>query len=128
MSLEFHHLALRTSDVPGLAAWYRDMFDLIEARDLMPKSIWLGLAHDSMLMIEAREPGEPAPTTSSLEMFAMRVTPVFRQEVKRRAVERGCLDGETEHTVYVRDPEGRRVGVSTFDLTGLQLVVGLKQG
>jgi hypothetical protein len=128
MSLEFHHLALRTSDVPGLAAWYRDMFDLIEARDLMPKSIWLGLAHDSMLMIEAREPGEPAPTASSLEMFAMRVTPVFRQEVKRRAVERGCFDGETEHTVYVRDPEGRRVGVSTYDLTGLQLVVGLKQG
>lgn len=128
MSLQFHHLALRTSDVPALAAWYCAMFDLIEARDLMPKSIWLGLAQDAMLMIEAREADEPAPTPGSMEMFAMRVTPVFKQEVKRRAVDRGCFDGETEHTVYVRDPEGRRVGVSTFDLTGLQLVVGLKPG
>ena len=128
MSLEFHHLALRTSDVPGLAAFYRDMFDLIEARDLLPKAIWLGLAHDSMLMIEAREPGEPAPSEGSLDMFAMRVTPTFREVVKQRAIDRGCFDGETEHTVYVRDPEGRRVGVSTFDLTGLQLVVGLTPG
>jgi catechol 2,3-dioxygenase-like lactoylglutathione lyase family enzyme len=128
MSLEFHHLALRTSDVPGLAAFYRDMFDLIDARDLLPKAIWLGLAHDSMLMIEAREAGEPAPTPGSMEMFAMRVTPVLRQVIRQRAVDRGCLDGETEHTVYVRDPEGRRVGVSTFDLTGLQLVVGLTPG
>jgi hypothetical protein len=128
MSLEFHHLALRSTDVPALARWYREMFDLIEARDLMPRSIWLGLAHDSMLMIEAREPGEPAPSASSMEMFAMRVTPSLRDVIKQRAMVRGCYDGETEHTVYVRDPEGRRVGVSTFDLTGLQLVVGLKSG
>jgi catechol 2,3-dioxygenase-like lactoylglutathione lyase family enzyme len=128
MSLEFHHLALRTSDVPGLAAFYRDMFDLIEARDLLPKAIWLGLAHDSMLMIEAREAGEPEPVPGSMEMFALRVTPSVREMMKQRAVARGCFDGETEHTVYVRDPEGRRVGVSTFDLTGLQLVVGLIPG
>ena len=128
MSLEFHHLAIRSNDVVGVAAFYCEVFDLIVARDLLPKSIWLGLAHDSMLMIEAREPGEPAPSEGSLDMFAMRVTPTFREVVKQRAVDRGCFDGETEHTVYVRDPEGRRVGVSTFDLTGLQLVVGLKPG
>src|SRR5690242_19748213 len=109
MSLEFHHLALRTSDVVGLAAWYREMFDIVEARDLLPRSIWLGLAHDSMLMIEARGDDEPAPSPGSMEMFAMRVTPSFRELIKQRAVDRGCYDGETEHTVYVRDPEGRRV-------------------
>jgi hypothetical protein len=128
MSLQFHHLALRTNDVIGLAAFYREMFDLIEARDLLPRAIWLGLAHDSMLMIEAREEGEPGPLPGSMEMFALRVTPSVREMIKHRAIDRGCYDGETEHTVYVRDPEGRRTGVSTFDLTGLQLVVGLTPG
>jgi catechol-2,3-dioxygenase len=128
MSLQFHHLVLRTSDVTGLAAFYCEMFDLIVARDLLPRALWLGLAQDSMLMIEAREAGEPEPAPGSMEMFALRVTPSVREVMKQRALARGCFDGETAETVYVRDPEGRRVGVSSFDLTGLQLVVGLVPG
>jgi catechol-2,3-dioxygenase len=128
MSLAVHHIALRTDDVTGLATFYHDMFGLIVARDLLPRALWLGLTGEAMLMIEQKTEGEPPPSRASMEMFAFRVDEPGRRMVRQRAIDAGCFDDETEQTVYLRDPEGRRVAVSTFDLTGLQLVVGLTPG
>ena len=41
-----------------------------------------------------------------------------RDAIAARARERGCDDGATEHTRYLRDPDGRRVAVSTYPLPG----------
>jgi catechol 2,3-dioxygenase-like lactoylglutathione lyase family enzyme len=116
MPMHLHHLALRSTDVRALADFYREVFAMTVVRDAMPRSLWLGLGGDSVLMIEAREPGEPAPAAGSMELVAFRVDEAAKALVRRKAVERGCFDGETEFTVYLRDPEGRRVAVSTFDL------------
>lgn len=110
-----HHLALRSGDVPGLARFYGEMLGLEVVRDLLPRSLWLGLGAGAVLMIEARGAGEPSPSPSSMELVALRVVDDDKAEVRRRAVAAGCFDGETEFTVYLRDPEGRRIGVSTFD-------------
>jgi catechol-2,3-dioxygenase len=116
MPMHLHHLALRSADVAALAAFYRDMFEMAVVRDALPRSLWLGLGGDAVLMIEAREAGEPAPPAGSLELVAFRVDETTRVSVRNKALERGCFDGETQFTVYLRDPEGRRVGVSTYDL------------
>lgn len=109
-----HHLALRSAHVDALVAFYRDVLGLRVQRDQRPRSVWLGLGGDAVLMVEAREPGEPAPDPSGLEMFALRVDEPTRQAVAARARTLGCHDGETAFTTYLRDPEGRRVGVSTY--------------
>ncbi|TFH24749.1 MAG: hypothetical protein E4H03_02730 [Myxococcales bacterium] len=111
-----HHLALRACEVDVTAAFYRRMFGLKIVRDQRPRSIWLGLDDGSVVMIEAREPAEPAIPVGSLELLALRTTPDRKAELKRAALTEDCFDGETEHTVYLRDPDGRRVGASVYSL------------
>ena len=116
MPMHLHHLALRSTNVAALAEFYREMFGMGVVRDALPGSLWLGLAGDAVLMIEARETGEPAPTPGSMELVAFRVEESAKVLVRQKALERGCFDGETLFTIYLRDPEGRRLAVSTYDL------------
>lgn len=115
MPMHLHHLALRSSNVTALADFYREVFGMAVVRDALPRSLWLGLGGNAVLMIEVREPGEPAPASGSMDLVAFRVDAATRVSVRGKAVERGCFDGETGFTVYLRDPEGRRVAVSTYE-------------
>lgn len=116
MTLSLHHIALRTSDVPRLAAFYREVFELTVAREQPGYSVWLAL-DGAVLMIEARAPGEPDVPANSMELTALRVTPDGRDRVRETLRQKGVsLDGETAFTTYFRDPDGRRVAVSTYAL------------
>jgi catechol 2,3-dioxygenase-like lactoylglutathione lyase family enzyme len=114
--LRLHHLAIRTGNIDAAVGFYTTMMGLGVVRDQRPRSVWLGLSDGSVLMIEARGDGEPAVPAGSLELVAFRISPEEKLAVRERAIATGCFDGETEHTVYLRDPEGRRLGVSTFPL------------
>lgn len=111
-----HHLALRTGDVEALVRFYSEVFGLRETRSDRPRSVWLGLGGGAVLMIEARDEREPAVPAGSLELFALRVNERRKVRIRDAAEARGCFDGETAYTVYVRDLDGRRVGVSTYPL------------
>jgi catechol 2,3-dioxygenase len=113
---QLHHLALRARDVETTVAFYREVLGLAEVQSARPRSVWLGLAGGAVLMVEARNEAEPQVPDGSLELFAFRVDDARKHEIRALAVERGCFDGETGHTVYLRDPDGRRVGVSTHPL------------
>ena len=112
--MKLHHLAFRTNDVEALASFYEDVFRFEIVRREPPRSIWLGLDGGAMLMIEQRTEKEPTVAPGSMELVAFRVDEATRAEIRARAVDHRCYDGETEFTVYLRDPDGRRVGVSTF--------------
>ncbi len=115
-SMRLHHLALRTGDVDALSAFYEGVLGLPRARDARPRSVWLALDGPAVLMIEARGEGERAYPERSSELVAFAVTGAEKAAIRAKALALGCFDGETEHTVYLRDPEGRRIGVSTFPL------------
>lgn len=114
--MRVHHIALRSADVESLAAFYRELLGLAECRDARPRSVWLRLGPDAVLMIEARPDGEPAPDPASMELVALAAEPELREAIRRRAEAAECFDGATEHTLYLRDPEGRRVGISSYPL------------
>ena len=114
--MRLHHLALRTGDVERIAAFYRELLRLEIVHDARPTSVWLGLADGSVIMIEARGEREPPVPAGSLELVAFRVAAAEKDQIRDLARARGCFDGETAHTVYFRDPDGRRVGVSTHPL------------
>ncbi|MBC7174296.1 MAG: VOC family protein [Polyangiaceae bacterium] len=114
--MRLHHLAFRTADVDRLVRFYASVLGLRETRDARPRSVWLEL-EGAVLMIEARTEDEPAPSPLSRELVAFMVDEALKSEVRERAMAWGCHDGETAHTVYLRDPDGRRVGVSTYPLS-----------
>jgi glyoxylase I family protein len=117
--MHLHHLALRVRDVERLAAFYRDVIGLPErTRHLTEgetlRSIWLD-AGQVVLMIERAAPGEPLPPEGSLELVAFAMGPGEREAFRERFAAAGvAVEAETAHTLYVRDPEGRRVGVSSY--------------
>jgi catechol 2,3-dioxygenase-like lactoylglutathione lyase family enzyme len=111
-----HHLALRTRDLPGLARFYAQWFGLPVLRDLSPRALWLGLGPEAVLMLEAATPDEPQVPAGSLEFLALHATPDERVSLREKLVQQGRLEAETAHTLYFRDPDGRRVGVSSYPL------------
>lgn len=109
-----HHLALRTRDVATLARFYQEWFGLPVVRDASPRSLWLALEGDAVLMVEAADAGEPPIPEGSLELVALRVSVEQRAALRARLLAAGRLEAETAHTVYFRDPDGRRVGASSY--------------
>ncbi len=111
-----HHLALRTRDLERLVAFYREWFELDIARDHRPRAVWLALGPSAVLMIEQAAPGEPSLDPSSLELHAFAVSDAERSLLRERLLRAQLLEAETQHTLYFRDPDGRRVAASCYPL------------
>ena len=114
--MQIHHLALRTDHVAALATFYCEAFALPRIHETSQQSVWLSIETGAVMMIEKRRDGEPKPASNSLELVAFAATTEEKERVRAFAQANDCYDGETEHTVYLRDPEGRRVAVSTYPL------------
>lgn len=113
--LRLHHLALRTADLERSRRFYGELIGLPEVRrnhdpEGELRSIWLE-AGDALLMLELRLAGE-GPTDGSAHLLAFAVDDLgsWRARLAEAAIR---LDGETEHTLYFRDPDQHRVAVST---------------
>lgn len=111
-----HHIALRVQDLGAQRAFYETWLDLTVVRDLSPRAFWLGLGEGSVLMLEQRGTEEPAIDPRSLELVAFAIDEAGRIALRARLVAAQLLESETDHTLYFRDPEGRRVGVSSYPL------------
>jgi catechol 2,3-dioxygenase-like lactoylglutathione lyase family enzyme len=111
-----HHLAFRTRDLDALAAFYAAWLGAAVVRDNRPRSLWLELGPDAVLMLELAESDEPALDPRSLELVAFRVEASEHATLRRRLVAAGRLEAETEHTLYLRDPDGRRIAFSSYPL------------
>ncbi len=71
-------------------------------------------------MIEAAGPDEPAVPPGSLELVAFAIDEDEKPAWRARLAARGVvLEAETAFTLYFRDPDGRRVGVSHYPLPPL---------
>jgi glyoxylase I family protein len=113
MSLGIHHLALRSRDPAATEHFYVSVLGLkILERHDERGSVWLE-ASGAVVMVERAEDGEPviAAGTRELVAFAIDDLPAWRRRLAEAGVE---IEGETPYTLYVRDPDGRRVGLSTY--------------
>lgn len=116
MTLALHHIALRTRDVAGLTRFYTALFGLPVAREQPGYSVWLSL-DGAVLMLEAKSDAEPDIPAGSMELTAFAVTAERRESVRETLRAMGvAIEAETAFTTYFRDPDGRRVGVSTYVL------------
>ena len=120
-----HHIALKCWDVEALAGFYQLVFGLASERRFEDeyglRSIWLRLG-DLRLMLERSEVGgvtnrEFTDDPVGLHLLAFAITPEEREGWRESLKEAGCVVvDETAHTLYIQDPEGNRIGLSSYPL------------
>lgn len=114
--LRIHHLALRVSDCERAAAFYSGLLRLPELRRFEDggrlRSIWLR-AGEAVIMLELGLRGR-GPEAGSGHVLALSVEGL--QEWESRLAAAGvAIDDRTAHTLFVRDPDGHRVGLTVYE-------------
>jgi catechol 2,3-dioxygenase-like lactoylglutathione lyase family enzyme len=114
--MRIHHIALRTRDLGRLVAFYGDLLGLETSKESPGQSVWLD-AGGTILMLERSSESEPDIGRGTQELIAFVVTPAERARFEARLASSGvAIEARTEFTLYFRDPDGRRVGLSHYPL------------
>ncbi len=119
-----HHLAVAVRDLVATTAFYQEVLGLPVLRrwpaaDGGPvgvlRSVWLDLGGGAFLALERTDDRAPArdDQTPGFQMIALRIAPAARADWEARFAAAGVpVVHRTAYTIYVRDPEGNRVGLS----------------
>ena len=120
-----HHLAIQVRDLATVEPFYRDVLGLPVIRRWPAasgggeRSVWLDTGDGSFLAIEVVADGLTAAqdrdraTRPGLHLVALRIERAARAGWERRFAAAGVpVEARTAFTIYVRDPEGNRVGLS----------------
>jgi len=120
---EFHHLAIQVADLGACERFYTGVLGLAVLRRWPAegggeRSVWLSLG-SAFLALERAEDGPAAGSTSwrdgrpGLHLVALRIAARERASWEERLRTAGVpVVHRSLHTLYVRDPEGNRVGLS----------------
>jgi catechol 2,3-dioxygenase-like lactoylglutathione lyase family enzyme len=112
--MRVHHLAFRTDDLARLERFYVDAIGLAVVRRQDNGSVWLD-AGGTIVMLERREEGEAAVPPGSRELVAFTIEPEARALAAARLERAGvAIEAATDFTMYARDPDGRRVALSSY--------------
>jgi len=112
--MRIHHLAFRTKDLAQLERFYVEALGLAVTRRDGERSVWLD-AGGAIVMLERADADEPAPHPNGKELVAFTIAPDERALREERLVRAGArVEARTSFTLYVRDPDGRRVGLSSY--------------
>lgn len=113
-----HHIALRVRDCAGSARFYAQAFGLLEVRrveaDEGLRAVWLS-AGETVLMLEHSLRGD-GPGEGSGHVLIFPTADLAAAEERFKALGIEVMD-RTASTLYVRDPDGHRAGVSTFQFS-----------
>ena len=119
--MQVHHVAVKVADLARAEAFYATVLGLPVLRHWpMPdgrgeRSLWLDLGAGAFLALEradrlAREKADDAP---GIHLVALHISRSEREAWIAKLAQAGYpVYQQTEHTIYVRDPEGNRIGLS----------------
>jgi catechol 2,3-dioxygenase-like lactoylglutathione lyase family enzyme len=117
-----HHVAIQCADLHRCEAFYRQVLGLEELRrwprpEGGDRSVWLSLGGGAFLALErAEEPPAALPWRDGrpgLHLLALRIGAGERAAWEARFAEAGVeVVHRTRWSIYVRDPEGNRIGLS----------------
>ena len=121
-----HHLAIQVRDLAASERFYCDILGLRVVRrwpaadGAGERSIWVDTGDGVFLALEAtageRHTDAPAPPyPAGLHLVALRIDAGDRNAWQERFARAGvAVYHHTAFTIYVRDPEGNRIGLSHY--------------
>jgi catechol 2,3-dioxygenase-like lactoylglutathione lyase family enzyme len=119
--LGFHHLAIQCSDLAACERFYTEVLGLEVLRrwpspDGGERSVWLALGDGFLALERASDRPVSTPWTdghAGLHLVALRIERSGRGDWEARLALLGVeVVHRTAFTLYVRDPEGNRIGLS----------------
>lgn len=124
MPLAFHHLAIQCSDLGACERFYREVLGL-EVLRRWPRqgggdrSVWLRVGGGFLALERADDsPDETLPWRdgrAGLHLVALGIGAAERQRWEDRLASAGVpVVHRTRWTIYFRDPEGNRIGLTHF--------------
>ena len=110
-----HHLALRVADCERALSFYSGLLGLPEVRRFeqagVLRAVWV-TAGGTVIMLERALRGS-GPDAGSGHVLAFAVSDLAAWEGRLR--DAGIpIDDRTDETLFVRDPDGHRVGLSVY--------------
>jgi glyoxylase I family protein len=113
-----HHLALRSADPERSARFYADVIGLREVRRAEEggalRAVWMAL-DGAVLMIERALRAPEAPSSGTGHVLALGVDDLAAWEAHLVGQGVNVVD-RTTFTLFVLDPDGHRVALSTYPL------------
>ncbi len=121
-----HHLAIKVADLARAESFYVGVLGLQVLRrwpafegEAGERSLWLDLGYGAFLALERAEDreatgtaGKPA-STPGIHLLALDIARADREAWIGRLARAGHpVYRQTDFTLYVRDPEGNRIGLS----------------
>ena len=104
MRMNLHHVAVMVTDLPRAERFYAGVLGLPVTRR-QAHSIWCGLGHGTVLMVERGTPGT--------QVVALAIARAERETWRARLTAAGhAVHRETELTLYAQDPDGNWIGLS----------------
>jgi glyoxylase I family protein len=115
-----HHIAVKVADLARAESFYVSVLGLPVRRrwpscdERQDRSVWLDLGGGAFLALERGEGGPPkSENASGIHLLALRIRRDERDAWARRLAQAGCpVHSQTDYTLYLRDPEGNRIGLS----------------
>lgn len=125
--MRLHHLAIQVHDLDASERFYARVLGLAVLGRPREGAVWLALGDGAVLMLErCAEPPVSAPfrvDRPGLHLLALAIAPEDRAVWESRFAAHGVeVVARSEYTLYVRDPEGNRIGLSTLDVARFPLV------
>jgi len=121
VSLSFHHVAVQCVDLGRQERFYREVLGLAVVRRWPlegggDRSVWLGVGDGFLALERATQTAPPSPWRdgrAGLHLVALRIGPGERGQWEERLARLAVpVVHRTRWTLYVRDPEGNRIGLS----------------
>lgn len=112
--MRIHHVAFRTRELERLERFYVDVLELRVIEKKGDRAVWLAIG-DAILMLERAEENEPLVPKGTMEFIAFDIAPHARVGYLARLGEAGVpIEAQSDFTLYFRDPDGRRIGLSHY--------------
>jgi glyoxylase I family protein len=121
VALAFHHLAVQCTDLALCERFYREVLGLPLLRrwpspEGGDRSVWLAVGDGFLALERAEAPparGAWRDPAAGLHLVALRIGADERARWEERLASSGVeVVHRTRWTLYVRDPEGNRIGLS----------------
>ena len=116
-----HHIAVKVADLAAAETFYVSVLGLSVLRrwptpdGRSERSLWLDVGHGAFLALERAEASTPAKTAAApgIHLLALHIARDEREAWVARLTQAGHpVYDHTDTTIYVRDPEGNRIGLS----------------